>query len=41
MWISAKCGESDTRRVSRLAHVGNMYDKLIPNGIYGVSGETS
>jgi (2R)-sulfolactate sulfo-lyase subunit beta len=42
LWISTKCGESDTTTgLSSCPTVGNMYDKLIPNGIYGVFGETS
>jgi (2R)-sulfolactate sulfo-lyase subunit beta len=42
LWISAKCGESDTTTgLASCPTVGNMYDKLIPNGIYGVFGETS
>src|SRR5262249_7245500 len=42
LWVSTKCGESDT--TTGLAYcptVGNMYDKLIPKGITGVFGETS
>ena len=42
LWISAKCGESDTTTgLASCPTVGNMYDKLIPQGIYGVFGETS
>jgi (2R)-sulfolactate sulfo-lyase subunit beta len=42
LWISTKCGESDTTTgLSSCPTVGNMYDKLIPNGVYGVFGETS
>ena len=42
IWVSTKCGESDTTTgLSSCPTVGNMYDKLIPNGIYGVFGETS
>jgi (2R)-sulfolactate sulfo-lyase subunit beta len=42
MWISTKCGESDTTTgLASCPTVGNMYDKLIPKGIYGVFGETS
>jgi len=42
LWVSAKCGESDTTTgLASCPTVGNMYDKLIPNGIYGVFGETS
>lgn len=42
LWISTKCGESDTTTgLSSCPTVGNMYDKLIPHGIYGVFGETS
>eukprot|EP01031_Cornospumella_fuschlensis_P052004 gene52004-63583_t len=36
LWISTKCGESDTTTgLSSCPTVGNMYDKLIPHGIYG------
>ncbi|HYF52744.1 MAG TPA: D-galactarate dehydratase, partial [Salinarimonas sp.] len=39
---STKCGESDTTTgLASCPTVGNMYDKLIPHGIYGVFGETS
>lgn len=42
LWVSTKCGESDTTTgLSSCPTVGNMYDKLIPVGIYGVFGETS
>jgi len=40
--ISTKCGESDTTTgLGSCPTVGNMYDKLIPRGIYGCFGETS
>jgi (2R)-sulfolactate sulfo-lyase subunit beta len=42
LWISTKCGESDTTTgLGSCPTVGNMYDKLIPRGIYGVFGETT
>jgi (2R)-sulfolactate sulfo-lyase subunit beta len=42
LWVSTKCGESDTTTgLSSCPTVGNMYDKLIPQGIYGCFGETS
>ncbi|HVW92531.1 MAG TPA: UxaA family hydrolase [Devosia sp.] len=42
LWISTKCGESDTTTgLGSCPTVGNMYDKLIPEGIYGCFGETS
>jgi (2R)-sulfolactate sulfo-lyase subunit beta len=42
LWVSTKCGESDTTTgLGSCPTVGNMYDKLIPRGIYGVFGETS
>ncbi len=42
LWISTKCGESDTTTgLASCPTVGNMYDKLIPKGITGVFGETS
>ena len=42
LWISTKCGESDTTTgLSSCPTVGNMYDKMLPNGIYGCFGETS
>lgn len=42
LWVSTKCGESDTTTgLGSCPTVGNMYDKLLPKGIYGVFGETS
>jgi (2R)-sulfolactate sulfo-lyase subunit beta len=42
LWVSTKCGESDTTTgLSSCPTVGNMYDKWLPKGIYGVFGETS
>ena len=42
LWISTKCGESDTTSgCGANPAVGNMYDKLIPKGVTGVFGETS
>src|SRR5467141_3277004 len=42
LWVSTKCGESDTTTgLASCPTVGNMYDKLIPQGIYGRFGETS
>src|SRR5687768_7726188 len=42
LWIAAKCGESDTTTgLASCPTVGNMYDKLIPQGVYGCFGETS
>lgn len=42
LWVSTKCGESDTTSgIGSNPTVGNMYDKLIPKGIHGVFGETS
>ena len=42
LWISTKCGESDTTTgLGSCPTVGNMYDKLIPEGIHGIFGETS
>ena len=42
LWISTKCGESDTTTgLSSCPSVGNMYDKLLPHGVYGCFGETS
>lgn len=42
LWVSTKCGESDTTTgLASCPTVGNMYDKLIPKGIYGVFGETT
>ena len=36
LWVSTKCGESDTTTgLGSCPTVGNMYDKLIPEGIYG------
>lgn len=41
LWVSTKCGESDTTTgLSSCPTVGNMYDKLIPAGIHGCFGET-
>jgi (2R)-sulfolactate sulfo-lyase subunit beta len=41
LWVSTKCGESDTTTgLSSCPTVGNMFDKLIPAGIYGCFGET-
>jgi (2R)-sulfolactate sulfo-lyase subunit beta len=41
LWVSTKCGESDTTTgLSSCPTVGNMFDKLIPTGIYGCFGET-
>jgi (2R)-sulfolactate sulfo-lyase subunit beta len=35
LWVSTKCGESDTTTgLSSCPTVGNMYDKLLPEGIY-------
>src|ERR1041384_4003789 len=40
--VPTKGGESDTTTgLASCPTVGNMYDKLIPHGIYGVFGETS
>ena len=40
LWISTKCGESDTTTgLGSCPTVGNMYDKLIPQGIYGCFGD--
>jgi (2R)-sulfolactate sulfo-lyase subunit beta len=40
--VSTKCGESDTTTgLGSCPTVGNMYDKLLPEGIYGCFGETS
>jgi (2R)-sulfolactate sulfo-lyase subunit beta len=40
--VSTKCGESDTTTgLGSCPTVGNMYDKLLPLGIYGVFGETT
>jgi len=42
LWVSTKCGGSDTTTdLASCPAVGNMYDKWIPKGIYGVFGETS
>ena len=42
LWIAAKCGESDTTTgLASCPTVGNMYDKLVPTGVYGCFGETS
>jgi len=42
LWISTKCGESDTTTgLGSCPTVGSMYDKLIPKGVTGVFGETS
>jgi len=42
LWVSTKCGESDTTTgLGSCPTVGNMYDKLIPEGIHGIFGETS
>ena len=42
LWVSTKCGESDTTTgLSSCPTVGNMYDKLLPMGLYGCFGETS
>ena len=42
LWIAAKCGESDTTTgLASCPTVGNMYDKLVPRGLYGCFGETS
>ena len=42
LWVSTKCGESDTTTgLASCPTVGNMYDKLIPKGVYGVFGETT
>ncbi len=42
LWVSTKCGESDTTTgLGSCPTVGNMYDKLIVEGIHGVFGETS
>ena len=42
LWISSKCGESDTTTgLASCPAVGNLYDKMIPGGIYGVFGETT
>ena len=42
LWISTKCGESDTTTgLGSNPTVGNMYDKLLPVGITGCFGEPS
>lgn len=42
LWVSTKCGESDTTSgIGANPAVGNMYDKLVPMGITAVFGETS
>ena len=42
LWVAAKCGESDTTTgLASCPTVGNMYDKLVPMGLYGCFGETS
>lgn len=42
LWISTKCGESDTTTgLGSCPTVGDMYDKLLPEGIHGCFGETS
>jgi len=42
LWVSTKCGESDTTTgLASCPTVGNMYDKLLPAGIYGCFGETT
>ncbi len=42
LWVSTKCGESDTTTgLSSCPTVGNMYDKLLPIGLTGCFGETS
>ncbi|HSF96611.1 MAG TPA: UxaA family hydrolase [Thermohalobaculum sp.] len=42
LWVSTKCGESDTTTgLGSCPTVGNMYDKLLPHGLYGCFGETS
>jgi len=42
LWIAAKCGESDTTTgLASCPTVGNLYDKLVPLGLYGCFGETS
>ena len=42
VWVAAKCGESDTTTgLASCPTVGNMYDKLVPRGLYGCFGETS
>ena len=42
LWVSTKCGESDTTTgLGSCPTVGNMFDKLLPEGIHGCFGETS
>ncbi len=42
VWVAAKCGESDTTTgLASCPTVGNMYDKLVPLGLFGCFGETS
>ncbi len=42
LWVSTKCGESDTTTgLSSCPTVGAMYDKLLPLGLTGCFGETS
>ncbi|MCL4768724.1 MAG: UxaA family hydrolase [Hyphomicrobiaceae bacterium] len=42
LWVSTKCGESDTTTgLSSCPTVGNMYDRLIPQGVTGCFGETT
>src|SRR3984885_13307130 len=42
LWVAAKCGESDTTTgLASCPTVGNMYDKLVPQGLHGCFGETS
>lgn len=42
LWISTKCGESDTTTgLSSCPTVGNMFDKILPLDAYGCFGETS
>ena len=42
LWVSTNCGESDsTTGLGSCPTVGNMFDKLLPEGIYGCFGETS
>src|SRR4029078_8361042 len=42
LWVSTKCGESDTTTgLGSCPTVGNMYDTLVPKGVYGCFGEHS
>ena len=42
LWAACKCGESDTTTgLASCPTVGNFYDKLIPQGITGLFGETT